>query len=104
MSSDQVLNLILMYIRNNRNRLFNMKSDEAVDEIMNGVKRYGFLAKMYLNRYWNAIEDLMSDREKLYELIKSKDSEVYRDIIEHRDWFEEFSTKLYHALKTFLGK
>lgn len=104
MSSDQAINLIVMYIRDNRNRLFNMKPDEAVDEIMNGVKRYGFLAKMYLNRYWDSIEDLMNNREKLYELIKSKDSEVYRDVIEHRDWFEEFFTKLYQALKTFLGK
>ncbi len=102
--TDRILDLLSNFIKKEKDHLFEKNPGDVVEEIMKNVKSYGLAAKFYLRLYWDKIESLLRDSEKIVSTLKDYDEESYRIVLQNREWFNEFITKLYEALKEFVGK
>jgi len=100
---DTITDKIIEYLRENIDKIFRMPPDKVVEQIIDGIRAYEPLSKMYIKSNWNVIKPYLTRPARIMEIIKAKDPKLYAEMMEHVDWLNEFFLLLYRSIKKYMS-
>ena len=100
--SNQEIDQVIMYVKQNYREILAKEPEQVAEEIMDAVKAYGNLAKLYLRTNWNTIKHYLLNPRITMEELRKRDPELYHELMKHPRWLNRFFKKMYQELKTFM--
>ncbi|GEM_PF-3592483 len=100
---EMVIDKIIDYLRENIDTIFRMPPDKVVEQVMEGIRAYEPLSKIYIRSNWSSIKPYLTRPALVMEIIKSKDPKLYSKMMEHVDWINEFFLLLYRSVKRYMS-
>ncbi len=100
----RVVDLFVMFFRDSGDRVFSEDPGKAVEMVMENLRKYSGMVKMYMRFYWGSVEQALTNPDLLIEGICRENEEVCERLESNREWFKQFLEKLYGELKEFMGK
>ncbi|MEM1675886.1 MAG: hypothetical protein QXX35_03495 [Desulfurococcaceae archaeon] len=101
---DRFLEMITRFVKENKDKLFDLKPGEVVEKVMENIRKHGLAAKFFIRMNWSKIESVFQNPEQILESLKNYDKETYEIVIKHIDWFKEFLNILHNELRVFIEK
>lgn len=103
MLSEAIINAVISYLKNNYDYIVNMKPEEAVAQIMEAIRAYEPRSKEFIRNNWHKIKPYLARPQKIIDIVKAKDPELYNRIMHDVDWFNQFFYNLYWSIKKYMS-
>lgn len=99
---NKIVMMVINYVRENYDYLMQMNPDDVVKQVMDAIKEYEPLSKVYIKMFWRTISSYLSDPAKIMEELRKIDPELYNKLMNNVDWLNRFFYKLYVELKNYV--
>ena len=100
---DTVIDKVIDYLRENLDNIFRMSPDKVVEQVMDGIRAYEPISKIYIRTNWATIKPYLTRPARVMEIIRSRDPRLYAEMMEHVDWLNEFFLLLYRSIKRYIS-
>jgi len=98
-----IINMIINYVRENYDELMSMDPKDVVTQIMDAIREYEPLSKVYIKMFWNTISKYLSNPTLIMMELRKIDPELYNKLMNNTDWLNRFFYTLYVTLKNYIS-
>lgn len=97
----QMIEQIIEYVKQHREEIFSRDPEKVADDIMDVVKQYGIIGKLFIKYNWNRVKHYIANPVNALNEVKQRDPELYNYMMKHVKWLNKFFKSLYVKLKMY---